>query len=69
MGTLLFLVGLAATIVGLCVTVYGVSHGETKTIAIGRVFVFIHVSLVGVILWLHFYYFYVLLRQLSVYSR
>lgn len=52
MGTLLFLVGLAATIVGLCVTVYGVSHGETKPIAIGGVMALVAFLFLFMYLWL-----------------
>jgi hypothetical protein len=52
MGTLLFLVGLAATIVGLCVAVYGVSHGETKPIAIGGVMALVAFLFLFMSIWL-----------------
>ena len=52
MGTLLFLVGLAATIVGLCVTFYGVSHGETKPIAIGGVMALVALLFLFMYIWL-----------------
>ncbi len=52
MGTLLFLVGLAATIVGLCVTFYGISHGETKPIAIGGVMALVALLFLFMSVWL-----------------
>ena len=52
MGTLLFLVGLASTIVGLCVTLYGISHGETKPIAIGGVMALVALLFLFMSIWL-----------------